>query len=139
MKRKLTVLILAMVMVLNLVACGGKATTAEEYYTKPVIKAALDEQIKTEKEALMAQMAGICTDMGYEVNGNTFTYWYNLSSQLPTNEATKEQLENSMSEAQLTQVVSDIEEECGVEGVTVEFVYYKADGSEFCKISHTNN
>lgn len=139
MKRKIKVLFLTVVIALNLIACSSAPTTAEEYYTRPVVKAALDAQIEKEGETLKAQMQGICSDFGYEVKGNTFTYWYKLTDQIGDSAVAKEQLEGSITEAQLSEMVTSIEEECGIEGITLQYIYYKSDGSVLCEISHKND
>ena len=68
-------------------------------------------------------------DLGYEVSGNTFTYWFQYADQLSNTDAVAEQLEASLSEDMLADVVADVESECGVTGITCCYIYYNADGS----------
>ena len=77
MKKRLLALVAAMVMVIGLVACSAPATV-EEYYTQPAVKSALDSQI----ESMKGSYAGVYSDLGYEVSGNTFTYWFQFADQI---------------------------------------------------------
>jgi len=133
MKKRLLVLVVAMIMVLGLFACG-KPATVEEFYTQPVVKEALDAQIDNMK----GNFAGVYSDLGYEVSGNTFTYWFQFADQIEEVEAAADQLESSLTDEMLADIVSDVEGECGVTGITCEYIYYNADGSVLYKDSYTN-
>lgn len=102
---------------------GGR--TVEDYYTQPFIKEALDAQIESMKESYSSTYK----DLGYEVSGNTFTYWFQYADQLSNTDAVAEQLEASLTEDMLAGVVADVEAECGVTGITCCYIYYNADGS----------
>ena len=102
---------------------GGR--TVEDYYTQPFIKEALDAQIESMKESYSSTYK----DLGYEVSGNTFTYWFQYADQLSNTDAVAEQLEASLTEDMLADVVADVEAECGVTGITCCYIYYNADGS----------
>ncbi len=102
---------------------GGR--TVEDYYSQPFIKEALDAQIESMKESYSSTYK----DLGYEVSGNTFTYWFQYADQLSNTDAVAEQLEASLSEDMLAGVVADVEAECGVTGITCCYIYYNADGS----------
>ncbi|MBQ8246936.1 MAG: DUF4854 domain-containing protein [Lachnospiraceae bacterium] len=133
MKKRLLALVAAMVMVLSLVACGAPATV-EEYYTQPEIKEALDSQI----EQMKGSYTGVYSDLGYEVSGNTFTYWFQFADQIEDADAAAEQLEGSLTDEMLSGIVSDVESECGVTGITCEYIYYNADGSVIFQDSYTS-
>lgn len=133
MKKRLLALVAAMVMVIGLVACSAPATV-EEYYTQPAIKSALDAQI----ENMKGSYTGVYSDLGYEVSGNTFTYWFQFADQIEEVEAAADQLEASLTDEMLADIVSDVEGECGVTGITCEYIYYNADGSVLYKDSYTN-
>lgn len=133
MKKRLLALIATMVMVLSLVACGAPATV-EEYYTQPAVKSALDAQI----EDMKAGYTSVYSDLGYEVSGNTFTYWFQFADQIEDADAAAEQLEGSLTDEMLSGIVSDVESECGVTGITCEYIYYNADGSIIFQDSYTS-
>lgn len=133
MKKRILTLIAAMVMVLGLVACAAPATV-EEFYTQPVIKAALDEQI----ESMKGDYVGIYSDLGYSVSGNTFTYWFKFETQIEDVEGAAAQLDAALTDEMMSQLVTDVEAECGVTGITCEYIYYNADGSVLYQDSHTN-
>ncbi len=133
MKKRLLALVAVMVMALCLVACG-KASTVEEYYTQPAIKSALDSQI----DSMKGSYAGVYSDLGYEVSGNTFTYWFQFADQIKEVDAAADQLEASLTDDMLAGIVSDVESECGVKGITCEYIYYNADGSVIFQDSYTS-
>ena len=102
---------------------GG--STVEDYYTQPFVKEALDAQIESMKDSYSSTYK----DLGYDVSGNTFTYWFQYADQLSNPDAVAEQLEASLTEDMLADVVADVEAECGVTGITCCYIYYNADGS----------
>ena len=112
---------------------GGR--TVEDYYTQPFIKEALDAQIESMKESYSSTYK----DLGYEVSGNTFTYWFQYADQLSNTDAVAEQLEASLTEDMLADVVADVEAECGVTGLTCCYIYYNADGSIIYQDSYSTN
>ncbi len=133
MKKRILALIATMVLVFALVACGG-ASTVEEYYTQPAIQSALDAQIDNMK----GSYAGVYSDLGYEVSGNTFTYWFQFADQIEDVDSAANQLKSSLTDDMLAGIVSDVESECGVTGITCEYIYYNADGSVIYQDSYTN-
>jgi len=133
MKKRLLVLVVAMIMVLGLFACG-KPATVEEFYTQPVVKEALDAQIDNMK----GNFAGVYSDLGYEVSGNTFTYWFQFADQIEDVDAAASQLEASLTDDMLAGIVSDVEGECGITGITCEYIYYNADGSIIYQDSYSS-
>ncbi len=133
MKKRILALVAAMVMVIGLVACGAPATV-EEYYTQPAVKSALDSQI----ESMKGSYAGVYSDLGYEVSGNTFTYWFQFADQIEEVDAAADQLEASLTDEMMSGIVSDVESECGVTGITCEYIYYNADGSVLFQDSYSS-
>ncbi len=133
MKKRLLALVAAMVMVLSLVACGAPATV-EEYYTQPAVKSALDAQI----DEMKTGYTSVYSDLGYKVSGNTFTYWFQFADQIEDADAAAEQLEANLTDDMLSSIVSDVESECGVTGITCEYIYYNADGSIIFQDSYTS-
>lgn len=133
MKKRLIVLVAAMAMLLSLVACGAPATV-EEYYTQPVVKESLDSQI----EEMKGQYTSVYSDLGYTVEGNTFTYWFKFAEQIEDAETAASQLESSITEEMLSGIVADVESECGVTGITCEYIYYNADGTVIFEDSYTS-
>ena len=132
MKKKLLALVAAMIMVIGLVACGAPATV-EEYYTQPLIKESLDSQIN----AMKGDYAGIYSDLGYTVEGNTFTYWFKFAEQVEDVDAAASQLDAALTDDVFAGIVKDIETECGVTGLTGGYIYYNADGSVIFEDSYS--
>ncbi len=99
--------------------------TVEDYYTQPFVQMGLEAQLEEMKE----YYKDMYSDLGIEVEGNTLTYWFQLKEQIPNPDAAAKELEESITEEMLEDVVSDVESECGVEGITCVYIYYNADGS----------
>ncbi len=132
MKKRLVILFAAMAMVLSLVACG-KPATVEEYYTQPIVKQALDAEI----DSLKSDSTSVYSDLGYSVEGNTFTYWFQFATQIEDVETAAAQLESAMTDEMMSGIVADVETECGVTGITCEYIYYNADGSVIYQDSYS--
>ncbi len=124
MKKRLLTLLVAMIMVLSLAACG-KPATVEEYYSQPVLKEALDSQM----EELKASYNGVYSDLGYDLDGNTFIYYYQYAVQIEDVDSAKQQLAASLTDEMMAGIVSDVSAECGVADVTLKYTFYNADGS----------
>ena len=124
MKKRLLTLLVAMIMVFSLVACG-KPATVEEYYSQPVIKEALDSQM----EELKASYEGVYSDLGYKLEGNTFIYYYQYAVQIEEVEEAKKIVADSLTEEMMAGIVADVSSECGIEDVTLKYSFYNADGS----------
>ena len=99
--------------------------TVEDYYTQPSVQLGLDAQLEEMKESYK----DVYSDLGYEVEGNTFTYWFRFKDQVADPDEAAEILEESITEDMLEDIVRDVESECGVEGITCIYIYYNADGS----------
>ncbi|MBE5886221.1 MAG: DUF4854 domain-containing protein [Lachnospiraceae bacterium] len=132
MKKRLVILFAAMAMVLSLVACG-KPATVEEYYTQPIVKQALDAEI----DSLKNDSTSVYSDLGYSVEGNTFTYWFQFATQIEDVETAATQLEAAMTDEMMSGIVADVETECGVTGITCEYIYYNADGTVIYQDSYS--
>ena len=124
MKKRLLTLLVAMIMVLSLVACG-KPATVEEYYSQPVLKEALDAQM----EELKASYEGVYSDLGYTVEGNTFGYYYQYAVQIEDVEEAKKVVAASLTEEMMADIVADVSAECGVTDITLKYTFYNADGT----------
>lgn len=99
--------------------------TLEEYYSQPQIKADLDEQMTSLKETYN----DVYSDLGYELDGNTFTYYYKYASQISNANSAAEQLEASFTDEYMQGIIDSVAEECGIEDITLKYVFYNADGS----------
>lgn len=132
MKKRLVILFAAMAMVLSLVACG-KPATVEEYYTQPIVKQALDAEI----DSLKNDSTSVYSDLGYTVEGNTFTYWFQFATQIEDVETAATQFEAAMTDEMMSGIVADVETECGVTGITCEYIYYNADGTVIYQDSYS--
>lgn len=99
--------------------------TLEEYYSQPQIKADLDEQMTSLKETY----SDVYSDLGYELDGNTFTYYYKYASQISDANSAAEQLEASFTDEYMQGIIDSVAEECGIEDITLKYIFYNADGS----------
>lgn len=133
MKKKLLVLLTTVVMMLSLVACGSKVTTLEDYYMRPAYKAALDQEIETIK----AQYADAYSDITFEVKGNTFSYIYTYAVQIDDVETAKQTLAASFTDETMAPLAASLEEEAGVKGIAVEYIFLNNDGSNIHTASYT--
>lgn len=133
MKKKLLLLFTMVILAFSLTSCS-KPATVEEFYTRPAYAAALDEQMESFKTAY----ASVYSDIGYSISGNTFTYTYTLATQIDDVAAAKSTLESSLSASDISSAIDDMEDETGLTGITVEYVYYNHDGSEIFRKSFTN-
>lgn len=133
MKKKLLLLFTMVILAFSLTSCS-KPSTIEEFYTRPAYQAALDEQM----ESFRTAYSSMYSDIDYELSGNTFTYTYTLATQIDDVEGAKQTLESSLSASDVSSAIDDMEEETGITGITVEYVYYNNDGSEIFRKSFTN-
>lgn len=107
--------------------------TVEDYYTQPSVKLALDAQIDAMKESYKDEYA----DLGYEIDGNTFTYWFQFKDQIADVDKAAELLESRITEDMMSGIVESVEEECGVTGITCCYIYYNADGTVIYQNSYS--
>lgn len=133
MKRRLLALGATMIMVLGITACFAP-DSVEEYYTQPAVQESVNAQIETMK----SDYIGLYSDLGYTVEGNTFTYWFKFAEQIEDVDSAAEQLKSSASQEMLSDIVANVEKECGISGITGAYVYYNADGSIIYEDSYTS-
>jgi len=76
-------------------------------------------------------------DLGYEVDGNTFTYWFQFKNQIADVDTAAELLESRITEDMMSGIVESVEEECGVTGITCCYIYYNADGTVIYQNSYS--
>ena len=114
-------------------ANSDEIKTAEDYYGHPMIQKELDELV----EGMKVDYADVYSDLGIEVSGNTFTYWFQYKTQFDNPDAIAQQLEAALTDEMLEGVVTDVEAECGVSGITCCYIYYNADGSIIYQDSYT--
>lgn len=120
--KKFLSLAMAVIMSAFLLCACGEPVTVESYYSQPEIAAQIDEAMND----ALAQQSAYLSDAGWHVTGNTIVYEYTYNEGI---EADASVIESSLKE-QGDEIVSSIKEECGVaEPITVEYVYYAADGS----------
>lgn len=134
MKKKLLVLATTLLLAVNVVACS-KPSTLEEYYAKPIVKEAFEEELNSLKETYSSTYS----DIAYSITENKFTYTYTLAEQLEDAAAAAESLETSLNAESLDAQIADIEKETGITGVSVEYVYLNADGSEIFRKTYTKD
>ena len=135
MKKKLLTLLTLGILAIGVCGCAAKPSTVEEYYTRPAYQAALDEQIADFEESYSSTYS----DIGYELSGTTFTYTYTFAQQLEDVDSAKSQLDASLTDSSVADALSSLAEETGVtDTITIEYVYYNADGSEIFRKSFSN-
>lgn len=134
MKKRLLVLLTAIVMVMSLVACGSKIETLEDYYMRPAYKTALEQELAS----VQSQYADVYSDISFDVKGNTFSYTYTYAVQIDDVETAKATLEASLPDETMASVVAGLEEESGVTGATVEYTYLNNDGSHIYTKSYSS-
>ena len=123
--RKLLVgsLILVLIMAISIVfsGCGGGPSTLEEYIASD----------STAQEQIDSLSTG---GMDVDITGNTLTYTYTYSQTFDddTVNQIKPQIENIMSSQGSTfeSISKTLEEESGIEGITVKVVYLDGAGTE---------
>ncbi len=125
MKRRLLIIAAIAMLALGLTACG-KPATVEEFYSRELYKAAMEEQITQLEETY----ADTYSDIGYSLSGNTFTYTYTYKMQIDDAAGLKKNLESALTQDAVDDSITALEEETGITGVSVQYIYYNADGTE---------
>ena len=125
MKRRLLIIAAIAMLALGLTACG-KPATVEEFYSRELYKAAMEEQITQLEETY----ADTYSDIGYSLSGNTFTYTYTYKMQIDDTAGLKKNLESALTQDAVDDSSTALEEETGITGVSVQYIYYNADGTE---------
>ena len=108
--------------------------TLEDYYTQPGIQEAVDEQI----DEARVQYADTYSDVGWYVYENTFTYWYEFKNPVADPEAMENQIRTNLSNSNLSDLVEMMEQQTGVTGITIEYIYYNSDGSLICSVEYSS-
>lgn len=121
MIKKITMILsLSFIMTILLAGCGAPST--------------LEEYINSNEEAKNTVDSMASDQMNVEVTGNTltYTYTYNQTFTGETLEAVKEELENAMESQSSTfeNIGKTLEQESGIEDITVRVVYANEDGTE---------
>lgn len=121
MIKKITMILsLSFIMTILLAGCGAPST--------------LEEYINSNEEAKNTVDSMASDQMNVEVTGNTltYTYTYNQTFTGETLEAVKEELENAMESQASTfeNIGKTLEQESGIEDITVRVVYANEDGTE---------
>ena len=132
MKRVATVL-LALVVALSLVACGGKAGPVEDYLSKPEVKAQMD--------AMSDSLGSSGMQIEISGEGNKLIYAYTFESQLDNLDEVKTALEDAM-EAQasvFSSIATTLKTEAKVSEPVVVVRYLNADGSLILEKEYTPN
>lgn len=107
--------------------------TLEDYFNdSPQLCNAMDAQVELYKET----EADVYSDLGWEVEDNTLTYWYQLKEQVPNPDEAWEVMESSIDMSRLEELVEGVEDETGVDGVIIQYVYYNADGTVIGTITY---
>lgn len=133
MKKKLLIVCTALMLALGLTACG-KASTLEEFYSQPKYQSAIEEQY----ESMRSSYADTYSDMDYKIEGNTFTYTYTFAEQIDDSNlsAMQKNIGDSLSSS-VGSTIDGIEEESGITGISVQYIYYNNDGTEIFNETYT--
>lgn len=123
MKKILTILLLSFIMTIVLVGCGAPST--------------LEEFINSNEDAKNTVDSMTNDQMSVEVSGNTLTYLYTYNQTFTgeTLDAVREELEDAMESQKSTfeNIADTLEEESGIDEVTVQVIYANEDGTEIYK------
>lgn len=130
MKKRILSLIVCIMIVASFVACGGPVTL-ETYYGNALAKKLLDASMEQQLE----EAGDAYTDITYEVAGNTLTYKFYLAEAMEGGDELKAMLEESLTSA-LDQTAPQIQAESKVsDTITLGYIFYNPDGSEYINIS----
>ncbi|MDE5873193.1 MAG: DUF4854 domain-containing protein [Lachnospiraceae bacterium] len=103
--------------------------TLTDYFAEPGVKESMDSDMASVK----ATYASTYSDISYEIDGNTLVYIYVFKDTIP--EDSIEEIQKS-ADAELSKSVKDqnliglIEQQSGVKGVSVRYIYRNPDGTE---------
>lgn len=122
--KKVLSIILALVLVLTLVACGGKSGTVQDYLNRPDVKKQLDTA-RTQIESM-----GMKLDIKGE--DNKLIYAYTYGTQIDDAEAAKAALEQAIKseDATFKATAQELKKVGKVNDPVVVIKYLNADGSE---------
>lgn len=125
-RKSVLLMLLSVLMIVSMaafmVSCGGEDPTLESYIAE-------DEEAKAEIED-MAETNGL--DISVVENELTYTYKYDETFDADMVDMLSEQLESAMASMDSTfnGLVTDLEEQSGISGITLVVVYQNGDGSE---------
>lgn len=114
---------LMIVMIIMLSGCGSQPSTLEEYISN-------DEEAMTTLESVSSSTEGLEVD----VEDNTIIYTYTYDNTLDSSmiESVSQQLEKTIdsSESTFRSMADTLEEESGIDGITIRVIYLNNDGTE---------
>lgn len=114
---------LMIVMIIMLSGCGSQPSTLEEYISN-------DEEAMTTLESVSSSTEGLEVD----VEDNTIIYTYTYDNTLDSSmiESVSQQLEKAIdsSESTFRSMADTLEEESGIDGITIRVIYLNNDGTE---------
>ena len=123
--KRITGIIVAMLLVAMtvLAGCGSQPSTLEEYINS-------DSEAKETIESMSSEESGLKVSVEDNVIVYTYTYGYTLDSSLLDAVATEIEKTIDSSASTFTTMVDALEEESGIDGITVKVVYLNGDGTE---------
>lgn len=114
---------LMVAMIIMLSGCGSQPSTLEEYISN-------DEEAMTTLESVSSSTEGLEVD----VEDNTIIYTYTYDNTLDSSmiESVSQQLEKAIdsSESTFRSMADTLEEESGIDGITIRVIYLNNDGTE---------
>ena len=114
---------LMVAMIIMLSGCGSQPSTLEEYISN-------DEEAMTTLESVSSSTEGLEVDVEDNIIIYTYTYDNTLDSSMI--ESVSEQLEKTIdsSESTFRSMADSLEEESGIDGITIRVIYLNNDGTE---------
>lgn len=103
--------------------------TLSDYFAEPGVKESMDSDMISAKAAYSSTYS----DISYEIDGNTIVYIYVFKDAMPEDniEALQESLDAELSKSVKEQnLIGLIEQQSGVKGVSVRYIYRNPDGTE---------
>ncbi|MDO4485858.1 MAG: DUF4854 domain-containing protein [Bacillota bacterium] len=123
--KRITGIIVAMLLVAMtvLAGCGSQPSTLEEYINS-------DSEAKETIESMSSEESGLNVTVEDNAIVYTYTYGDTLDSSLLDTVATEIEKTIDSSASTFTTMVDALEEESGIDGITVKVVYLNGDGTE---------
>lgn len=114
---------LMVAMIIMLSGCGSQPSTLEEYISN-------DEEAMTTLESVSSSTEGLEVDVEDNIIIYTYTYDNTLDSSMI--ESVSQQLEKAIdsSESTFRSMADTLEEESGIDGITIRVIYLNNDGTE---------
>ena len=114
-------LMLAIITMLS--GCGSQPATLEEYISNT-------EEARTTLESMSSSTEGL--EVAVEDNTIIYTYTYDNTLDSSMIESVSEQLEKTIdsSESTFRSMADSLEEESGIDGITIRVIYLNNDGTE---------